>query len=110
MDEFAEEFWAVFEVVSGVISFRNEVIAEAPEGGCGVMMSVGVIRQKSGLAEEVTNTEAADGVGVVFIEPIMEEFVETQAMEKLVDFEILLLDFDGAIVVKGHVHTKTFFR
>lgn len=64
------------------------------------------------MAEGVADSQTADTVGALLAEPELDEIIDFGlfVIEKgFVGVEVGLIDFDGAIAIKGHVHAKTSF-
>lgn len=122
-DDFVQEFRAITEVeVDSFAAGFEQNVVEATEVHVNLVICehVGPGAMTERLADGITNSEAANSVGMAFVEPDFNQVVETEfvtgvvgsgfAVENsLVDIEVGLADFDGAIVVKGLVHAKTSF-
>lgn len=109
VDEFLEELGTMLKVRGERRFVFYPKIIESSERHISLVVGVSA-GAETALTQDVAEAEAAEAVGVAFVEPVDDEGVEVGAVlaEKgAVGVEVGLADFDGAIVIKGHVHAKT---
>lgn len=109
--DFLDEFRAELETCAELsVALLEQDIAEPPKAFFGFVEGVFIGLKAERLTKGIADSQTAEAVKMVLVEPEFDEIVDSGlfvAEKGFVDVEVGLIDFDGAIAIKGHVHAKT---